>query len=585
MEPHSSISPAIHSHYKPSDEQIQLAKALNLDPLIIFLAELRNIKGREAIFSYLYPSLEQLPSPFTMLDMRKATSMVHRAIVNKSEILVWGDYDVDGVTGTCLLVSFFKEIGVKTSYHIPNRLTDGYGLNFSQLQSLKESFSSESPLLITVDCGISNTKEIEFAKKLGFDVIITDHHEPGVEIPRADAVLNPKQSSCKFPSKNLAGVGVAFYLAAGIRAKCKEKNYFKGTLKEPNLKKFLDYVALGTIADIVPLTDTNRILVRAGFETLIAASKPGIEALLHSCDIHDQTITADDISFQMAPKINAAGRMGKAELAVSLLLSEDRKEAQSLAEQLNKLNRKRRKICQENLEITLNTPRNRLIINNTCIVHLGDFHVGVIGIVSSQVAEMLNAPAILLTDTIDHSGETIIKGSGRSIENINLFECLCECSDLLIQFGGHKMAAGLTLRKANLEAFKKRFTEVVENKLEKKIGREQQRVDVEMGMEKLFNKQLLHQFLLLEPFGEGNRRPFFCDQDPVICNTQLIGKASEHLKISFRGKYSNLEGVGFGLGAKSKQLTEKRNNKIIFTPMLNRFKKKSHWKVKIIDII
>ncbi|MCP3931652.1 MAG: single-stranded-DNA-specific exonuclease RecJ [Bacteroidetes bacterium] len=571
-------------HYIPTQNQKEIALALNLDPLIIHLAELRKYKGIDSISAFLFPSLTELPDPFDMSDMKKAVSLVFRAMKMKSEILIWGDYDVDGITGTCLLIRFFKSIGVKVKHYIPDRFADGYGLNCSALKIFRNDISSEDPLLITVDCGISNHREILYAKKLGYKVIVTDHHEPGKEKLVADATLNPKKRDCSFPAKNIAGVGVAFYLAAGIRAICEDDGYFNATIKKPNLKNFLDFVAIGTIADIVPLLGTNRVLVRAGFESLLKESKPGIQALLHSCGINGQIITADDISFQLAPKINAAGRMGNAALAVELLLCDEPIKAKKLANKLSRINQKRKITCQENLERALDIPENRLIYCDNCIILKGDFHLGVVGIVASQLAEKKGLPTVLLTETVDMSGEVLLKGSGRSDGVTDLFECLSSCKELLVKFGGHKMAAGLSLKKENFGEFRKKLSDTIADNY-KNLRENKQIENVTIDIEKIFDRDILKQYILLEPFGEGNRQPHFCIENPVLCKSSLIGKGSEHLKIVFRGKYENHEGVGFGLGHKRSQLSEKESNKIIFTPMLNRFKDNTNWKVKVIDII
>ncbi len=569
----------------PSQSQLEIARALKVDPLIIQMAELRNYKGVKSISSYLFPSLTQLPDPFSMLGMKEAAGIVFAAITNETEIVIWGDYDVDGVTGTCLLVTFFHSLRVNVKHHVPDRFNEGYGLNCEKLQQIRNELSTKRPLLITVDCGISNVEEVEFAKTLGFEVIVTDHHEPGGELPAADAILNPKQFLCSFPEKNIAGVGVAFYLAAGVRSILKENSFFNKLIKEPNLKEFLSLVAVGTIADIVPLTGTNRVLVRAGFESLVTTEQPGINALLNSCDIVNPMITADDIAFQLAPKINAAGRMGNADIAVRLLLSNDVCDAEKLAVQLTRINKNRKKKCQDILETTLDMLDNPLYMCDNCIVMAGDFHLGVVGIVASQLVESQKVPTILLTEVRDISGKSVLKGSGRSYGNIDLYDCLDKCKDLLIKFGGHKMAAGLSLEKANFEAFKIRFSDTLTENSGAEQVLEKNAAELMVDIEKLFSEKMLKQYLLLEPFGEGNKQLRFRVDNPRICKSQQMGRSSEHLKITVRGKYANHEAIGFGLGHKLDQLKERENNHIVFTPMVSRFKKNIKWKAKIIDIV
>ncbi len=571
--------------FVPTESQIKRARSLKIEPLILFLLEQKSITGTEQILDFLYPSLEKLPAPFTMLDMKKAAECITEAIYKDFEILVWGDYDVDGVTATALLVSFLKVLGVTARYHIPNRFKDGYGLNKETLLVLSKKCNPETTLILTVDCGISNEKEITFAKGLGFQIIITDHHEPGDSVPSADAILNPKQEKCGFLEKNLAGVGVAFYLAAGVRSRLESDGYFTEKASKPNLKQFLDFVAIGTIADLVPLTGANRILVKAGFESLVNTSHRGVEALLTSCDIFQaEQVTSDDIAFQIGPKINAAGRMGEGELAVELLLCQDLSTANTLAKKLTKLNARRRKTCSQNLELTLGYGDTDLLYNDNCIVHLDSFHLGVVGIVASQLVDRFNVPVLLLAEITDSKGDEIIKGSGRSTEDVNLYDCLNECKKHLLQFGGHKMAAGVTLKRHNIEIFKKAFAVAVERQRNKEMLQQEHRINMTLPVDEVFQSNILFQISLMEPFGEGNKRPVFLDSNPVVCSQKFIGKDSEHVKMSLRGKYRNHEGVGFGIGKKISQLRDNGIRQLSYTPMLNRFKNRSTWKVKIIDI-
>ena len=335
--------------------------------------------------AYLFPKLKDLPSPFLLKSIDTAVELILSAIINKEDILIWGDYDVDGITGTSLLYTFFKEIGVTTKYHIPNRLTEGYGLNSKVLKEYATKLTPDK-LLITVDCGISNVEELNLAKKYGFKTIVTDHHQVPEPMAQADAVINPKQPDCQFPFSDLSGVGVAFYLAAAIRNKISNNDQFKD-ISAPNMKSFLDFVAIGTIADIMPLQGVNRILVKAGFESIASTSQRGIRNLFATLDINSELMTSEAVSFRVAPAINAAGRLGEADKPVKLFLAETDANASEFSSQLVQLNNRRREITEQNYSNALAIARKELSVCGKCVVILGDFHEGVLGIVASKLVE------------------------------------------------------------------------------------------------------------------------------------------------------------------------------------------------------
>jgi single-stranded-DNA-specific exonuclease len=569
----------------PTTQQIELARQFDVDPLIIYLIELRNISGADAIDSFLNPSLANLPDPFTIKDMDSAVALVSKAIRKKSAIVIWGDYDVDGITSTCLLVDFFRKIGIKASWKIPNRFSEGYGINNQGIEKIRDNIFEKFPLLITVDCGISNHQEIKRAKELGFKVIVTDHHQPPDTSVPADAILNVKQKGCHFADKNLAGVGVAFYLVAGIRSQLKQDGYFNNTASIPNLKQFLDLVAIGTIADMVSLSGVNRILTKAGLEVIASDRNIGISALLKESEIFDSCmITSDDIMFQVAPKINAAGRMESADTAINLLLCSDENEASRLAKNLKNLNEKRKNICSKILESTLSIDDNFLIYNNNCIIIHGDFHQGVLGIVASQLVGKYHLPVVLLTYGGLHNGKKILKGSGRSVAGVNIFEILIKCERFLLKFGGHSMAAGLSLFEENLDLFRERFSQVLTESTRDTYIREQYIIDVDFPVDKLFDEKILLQLQRLEPFGVGNRKPVFMDSKALVYDYQTIGHHGNHLKVLFRGKYANRKGVGFNLGNRKELLQGKTHSHIIYTPSLNRFKNSVSWEIRLLDI-
>lgn len=564
-----------------ASQKIPKAHKTILHESLLQLLKEKDIKTEEEIAEYLFPTLQSLPDPSLLQGMENATTLVTSALTNKEDIIIWGDYDVDGITGTCLLIKFFELIGRKVRFHLPNRFKDGYGLNIHSLDNLLEAGKG---LLITVDCGISNKREIARARSLGYKVIVTDHHEPGDNKVDADAIVNPKVPECTFPDKNIAGVGVAFYLAAGVRKKLKEKGYFKGSTQLPNLKQLLGYVAIGTIADLVPLKGANRIMVRSGFEVLQKTDEPGLRELLKSCDIRrDQPITSDDIGFQLAPKLNAAGRMGEGRLAARLLLSDSPQEASTLASKLTKLNQDRKKVCHQNLETALTSSSISFTEEEKCFIERGDYHQGVMGIVASQLVEKLHFPVIIFSENSSDNHD-LMKGSARSIQGVNLYECLRECADLLETYGGHKMAAGLSLKKDKYKLFKSIFSKIVQEKIEKMQRRKQVQKTISLPIETVLSDGFIRQYMLLEPFGEANERPVFEETDPLICSTKNIGRENNHLKVTFRGKFKNYQGVGFGLGSKVMRLKTDENNRVHYSPMLNRFKSLCQWQVKIIDI-
>jgi single-stranded-DNA-specific exonuclease len=571
--------------FSPTIEQKNLAQLFDVNPLIIYLLELRNISGADAIELFLNPNLADLPDPFTIKDMDKAVGLVSDAIKTRSKIVIWGDYDVDGVTSTSLLVNFFKKIGVDVRWKIPDRFSEGYGLNIRGIEEIRSNIQDDLPLLITVDCGISNHAEIRRAKDLGFNIIVTDHHEPPENSVKADAILNVKQPGCNFIDKNLAGVGVAFYLAAGIRSRLRQEGYFENIDSIPNLKLFLDLVAIGTIADMVSLTGINRILVKAGLEVLSSSSNIGISALLKESDICNGIILSDDIVFQVAPKINAAGRMKTADIAMNLLLCSDVNMAVQLAKDLTNLNEKRKKTCLDTIESTLSINVNTLIHNNNCIILAGDFHQGVMGIAASQLVNKYNLPVILFTYGSPINGRSVLKGSGRSVSDVNIFEIIKQCDRFLLKFGGHAMAAGISLFEENFNYFKNRFSEVLADTLFKQQKGVQFIVDTNFPIDRLFENGIVEQLLRLEPFGTGNRKPIFSDSTVLINDSHTIGYNGDHLKVIFRGKYSNRKGIGFNLGNRRELLQTQRSNQIIYTPALNRFKNSASWEVRLLDIL
>lgn len=542
----------------------------------------KNITDDHEIIRFLNPKLEALPHPQKMKGMERAVACIIKAIEQGTDIIIWGDYDVDGTTGTSLLVNFFRKIGVEPYWHIPNRLTDGYGLHTEVVTRLKKQYSLDSFILITVDCGISNAKEVSEIAKLGGKVIVTDHHQ----LPLGDTpdcvILNPNQEGCNFHGHKLAGVGVAFYLAAAVRSELDRGGYF-GNLEKPNMKDYLGFVALGTVADLVEVTETNRILVRAGLEVLPKSTIPGLRYLLESAGLYGTLLTSEDIGFALGPRINAAGRLGTADIAVELLTCDNHTSGSELAKKLESYNERRKAICNENLESALTLIERNNLGSGDAIVVAGDFHPGVIGIVASKIVDVYRKPTIVFAQDNKESLQT--KGSGRSVEGIDLLCCLHNCSDLLDKYGGHAMAAGMSILPGNIDRFRTEISRQVElakhNLIQGKAGPP---LTVKCSLDEVMSGDVLDYLQKLEPFGPENERPVFVDQKAQIVSCKAIGGLGQHLHLTVRGKYANYKAIGFGLGEKLLEIRTQPNRPIAFTPMMNRFRGAVEWQVRVIDI-
>ncbi len=521
---------------KPANRELQeaLGRELNILPLTAQLLVNRGLVEVDKASSFLKPSLSDLHDPFLMKDMDRAVARVRAALDAGEKIAVYGDYDVDGTTSTALLCLFFREIGVDAGWYIPDRRTEGYGLNKDALEKL---CARGVKLVITVDCGATNADEVAFASSLGMDVIITDHHEMTAEPPKAAAVLNPKQQGCSFPFKGLAGVGVAFNLLAALRTHLRDSGWFKGT--EPNLKKYLDLVSIGTVADMVPLVDENRVLVSYGLKELDNTRRAGLKALKDSISLKPGKITAGNVAFQIAPRINAAGRMANASLALRLLLSTDDREAAEIALKLNRENSERQKIEGETLEEALsmigNEPGAGIVLARE------GWHPGVIGIVASRLVDRFCRPAVMIA--LD--GDTG-KGSARGVRSCNILKGLEACAPLLERYGGHKAAAGLTIPAGNVEKFRAGFLNYLEEAVDPEDLAPEINLDAVVSLDEL-DDRLLGEIECLSPFGVSNREPVLCLMDANIVRTEVVGQ--RHLRFSLTQNGRAGLGIGFGLAS------------------------------------
>ncbi len=555
---------------------IRLRDGSKLHPLLEDILLSRGICDHQSIVEFLNPKLSDLPDPFLLKDMDPAAGLICDALMQDRDFLIWGDYDVDGTTATALLVKFFALLGKEAAYHIPNRLTEGYGLQEKGLKKITENRIPEKCILITVDNGISAHRAVNYARELGYTVIVTDHHLSGAKRVAAHAVINPNQKDCGFPDKNMAGVGIAFYLAMAVRSRLMQAGYFTESAP-PNLKTLLDLVAIGTVADMVVLGEVNRVLVKAGLEVIAGGGNCGLTALCRKTNIDPGFLRSEDISFQLAPKINAAGRLGDAQKAVRLFLASSKSEAALLAAQLVANNEIRKDITMRDFAHALDelmlAGENKLSVTT---VVAGAYHVGVAGIVASKLVEKFRKPAVVLCETED--GE--FKGSARSVQGVDLYGALADCHELLLGFGGHKMAGGMSMLPENLSDFKVLFNDAV-----KKQGTAEMDevpvcdADIEAGA--LFSGQLLRQIHMMEPFGQGNPQLIFRDTSSKFLQLSQIGKDKNHLRFSLQGSSRNVQGVAFGFGEDFEKCLSNRQREIFYTPSVNFFRGKRSWQVRV----
>lgn len=484
-----------------------LSEALGVPPLLAAVLAHRGLTEPEVARRFLSCSLRSdLPSPFLMAGMEKAVERLAEAVARKELICVWGDYDVDGTTGTAALVSFLREIGGNPVYYVPHRIEEGYGLNSEALEKLH---AQGVRIVVSVDCGVSNYKEVEFAENLGIDVIVVDHHEPPELLPPALAILNPHRSDCAFPDKGLCGAGLAFYLIIGLRARLREIDWFKPA-ETPDIRRYLDIVTLGTIADMVPLRGVNRVLSRRGLEELGGSTRPGILALKQVAGIPEGAVGVGQVAFRLGPRINAAGRMDAGLKVVEMLTTDSTDVALRIAQELDTHNRERQiteaKVLEDALGQVGADPGDRYSI----VLGQEGWHPGVLGIVASRIVERFHRPTVVVG--FDQGKG---KGSARSIRGFHMVEGLRRCADCLEKFGGHEYAGGLSIREEKFSSFVERFEEIAKAFLTHEDLQPIIDVDARLDFSQLGLK-LLRQIEALQPFGIGNPEPVFMSEGVEI---------------------------------------------------------------------
>ena len=516
--------------YQTNEEKVEeLQEKYKLNRLLSILLTNREITEETEITKFLNPKRSDFYDPFGMPDMEKAVERILKAIKDKEQIIIYGDYDVDGITSVTVLKSFLEERGIQVNVYIPNRLNEGYGLNKTAMEEIAKQGNK---LMITVDCGITAVDEVEYAKTFGIETIITDHHEPAEELPKAIAVVDAKRKDNKYECRNLAGVGVVFKLiqALSIKLGLDPKEYLK----------YLDIVCVGTISDIVPLTDENRVIVKLGLKLVEQTKNLGLKEILQSCGY--SKINSTTISFGVAPRINACGRMGHQEEALNLLLSKEENEVKELTQKINEYNKTRQEI-EKNIynEAVEQIEKEGLDTKNTIVVSGKGWHHGVIGIVSSKITELYFKPSILLCE---EDGEC--KGSGRSIPGFDLHEALMECNDTIDKFGGHAMAVGINIKKEKVEEFKEEFEKIAKEKEVDKII-PILNLDAEIKLDDV-NKEMVDSLKELEPFGEANKMPIFAFRNLKIDSIRSLSEG-KHLRLSVKDNKNIINAIGFNMGA------------------------------------
>jgi single-stranded-DNA-specific exonuclease len=525
----------------PPDRAVcgRLAREIHVPYLLSVLLWQRGITSGKEALDFLTPQLSDLPSPFLMKDMDAAATLAVRAIAEQWPVYIHGDYDVDGISATALLALFFKSLGISPVCYQPDRLTEGYGVQRDFLVRHAPG-NSRNGLLITVDCGVSAVDEITLAREMGYTVIVTDHHEPPEILPPAHALVNPKQKGCPFPFQELAGVGVAFFLAAGIRGHLIKKGMLDKN-NAPNLKQLMDLVALGTVADVMPVTGINRILIKAGLEVMNQRPSRWVAALQPVKRDDAGPIRAEDLSYRFAPRINAPGRLGKPELAFELLTCTSASRARELAETVESLNRERRQLEMQALDEVFRECALQQSRGTNGFIVYGDYHPGVIGIIASRVVDRYGKPVIIFTD--DRT-EQVVKGSGRSVGSINLYDVLRACGDSLITFGGHAMAAGMTVEKENLPFFAERFNYIVSQQKPEREAVTRIMADCRATPEEILDGEFLRYYSQLEPFGYGNPEPIFLLEEPKVSKPEVV---KNHLRYRVESNGSYYHAIGFDL--------------------------------------
>jgi single-stranded-DNA-specific exonuclease len=544
-------------------KELALTNDLGISPTLARILVGRGIDTPAAVREFFDISWEKVPSPWLLEDMKTAATRLAKAIECRETVGIYGDYDVDGVTATALLVQVIRDLGGLATYYIPRRGEEGYGLHQEALAEL----ASHTQLVVTVDCGITAMAEAEFARDKGLDLIITDHHQPGEVLPKALAIVNPNRPDCQYPTKELAGVGVAFKLAHAVALLVTQNTQAADEIVLP----YLDLVALGTVADVVPLRGENRTLVHMGLERFARVST-GLGALVEVAGLGDKELSVGSLAFGLAPRINALGRLDDASVAVRLLLTQDAQEARQLAETLDATNRERQAIEARVTEEAMTKVEKEIDLEKDWAIVLASpqWHPGVIGIVASRLVEKYHRPTILIS-----LAEEPGRGSGRSIEGFDLHKALQSLGSMLERYGGHKMAAGLSVRHEVIPRLRQGFGEIARAELTKENLVPKLRIDAKVGLDEI-NEGLLEELNRLAPYGVGNPQPILMAEALAMQKSFLVGKNRTHLKllVSEGDRQANItqsqfEAIGFRMAERLDLVEEALQVDLAFQPQLN----------------
>lgn len=516
----------------------QLQESLGVAKIVAQLLVQRGITDFKEAKSFFRPTYDQLHDPFLMKDMSLAVNRLKKALEQKENILIYGDYDVDGTTAVALMYSFLKSIHPNIAYYIPDRYSEGYGISY---QGIDYAAQNNFSLIIALDCGIKAVDKVAYAQEKEIDFIICDHHRPGANVPKALAVLDPKQNDCKYPYKELSGCGVGFKL---VQAYCQKNN-----IAFEKITHYLDLLVVSIAADIVPITGENRVLAHYGLKQLSTEPRKGLKALMEVSN-KEKNFTISDVVFGLAPRINAAGRIEHGAKAVALLVQENIEEARSMAQKVNKHNTKRRELDQSITQEAL-----KMVIPNakSTVVYQENWHKGVVGIVASRLIETHYRPTIVLTEN-----NGMLAGSARSVKDFDVYNAIDSCSDYIEQFGGHKYAAGLTLKKENLAGFTAKFEEVVSATIQEEMLNPQISIDAELTISEI-NLKLYRILKQMAPFGPGNMSPTFMTQQVIDRGYgRKIGQEQTHLKLNVGDKEPTqyFDCIGFGMADKFELIKE-----------------------------
>ena len=541
-----------------------IGKEFGIDPVIARLIRNRDVQDKEEIRRYLHGTVEELASPHLMKDVDEAVEILRNKIKEKKQIRIIGDYDIDGVVSTFILLTGLKRVGAHADTYIPDRVSDGYGIHEHLIE---KAHADGIDVIVTCDNGIAAYNEIAMAKEKGMTVIVTDHHEipyketeNGRELifPPADIIVNPKQPDCRYPEKRLCGAVVALKLVTALYEAC--------GIPERELEDFIELGAIATVGDVMDLQGENRILVKEGLKRLSHTSNKGLRELIRANGLEDGEITAYHVGFVLGPCINASGRLDTAARSLKLLCAETEEEAAKLAGDLTALNQSRKALTEEGKEEAIRIVEETEIgQDRVLVIFLPDCHESLAGIIAGRIREKYNKPVFILT-----KGETMVKGSGRSIESYSMFEELVKCGDLMEQYGGHPMAAGLSIKEENVEEFRKRLNEnctLTEKDLRPKIL-----IDVPMPVSYI-NKELVEEISLLEPFGKGNTRPLFAQKGLQVLSSRILGKNRNVAKLQLSDHTGCvMEAVYFGEADEFINAVKGSNSiSVTYYPEINRY--------------